>query len=190
VASITSKFNVSIPPFSRVLDNLRRSSFDSIGPAINALPDYLKEKKYQDIIDAADCPLQKAHATDLPAFLWVQTRPENFKHFNNFMTVQHMGLNSWLDLYPYQEKVKSLHSPDQPLFVDVGGGLGHQSVAFREAVGDIPNKIVLQDLDPVLAHAIKHPGVEIVPQDFYQPQPEVTKGMSSPWNDFKARFRC
>ncbi|KAI9711980.1 MAG: hypothetical protein M1820_001688 [Bogoriella megaspora] len=147
--------------------------FDSLGPAIQALPDFLKETNYRDITDIAKTPLQKAWNTDLPAFIWVQTKPENFKHFHQYMPVQRMGMPTWLDVYPYQAHVKEL-PPNRPLFVDIGGGLGHQSIALRERLPEVKNKIILQDQAVVWEHAIKHPGVEIIPHDFWEPQ--VVKG--------------
>lgn len=144
-------------------------SHDSIGPAITALPDFLKEKNYQDITSVVDTPLQKAWNTDLPGFLWAQTQPDKFAYFNQFMVVQRLGMPTWLDVYPYQEKVDGL-KPEQPFFVDLGGGLGHQSIALREKLPDLPNRIILQDIPTTLAHAIKHPAVEIAVQDFFQPQ--------------------
>ncbi|KAL2221344.1 O-methyltransferase-domain-containing protein [Thermoascus aurantiacus ATCC 26904] len=41
-------------------------NFNSIGPAIQALPDFLAETNYQDITDPTKTPLQKAWNTDLP----------------------------------------------------------------------------------------------------------------------------
>ncbi|KAK9329117.1 S-adenosyl-L-methionine-dependent methyltransferase [Lipomyces starkeyi] len=142
---------------------------DSIGPAIQALPDFLKETKYQDITSVVNTPLQKAWNTELPAFIWVQTKSENFAHFNQFMANGRLGMPTWLDAYPYKEKAEGL-KPEQPLFIDLGGGIGHQAIALREKLPDLPNKIVLQDIPQTLEHAIKHPGVEVVVQDFFQPQ--------------------
>ncbi|QLI74708.1 Demethylsterigmatocystin 6-O-methyltransferase [Metarhizium brunneum] len=142
---------------------------DNVGPAIQALPDFLKENKYQDITSAVDTPLQKAWNTDLPAFIWVQSKPENFTHFNQFMAGGRLGMPTWLDAYPYKEKTKGLKT-EQPFFIDVGGGIGHQAVALREKLPELPNKIILQDIPATLEHAIKHPGIEIVAQDLFEPQ--------------------
>ena len=80
---------------------------------------------------------------------------------------------TWLDVYPFKEKIHDL-GPEQPLFVDVGGGIGHQSIALREKLPDVRNKIILQDMPATLDHAIKHDGVEVMAYDFWQPQ--VVKG--------------
>lgn len=86
-----------------------------------------------------------------------------------------MGMRHWLDVYPVQEKTAGL-DPAQVFFVDVGGGIGHQSIALREKFPTPPNEIILQDIPITLAHAIPHPGVKTMVQDFFQPQ-EI-KGMS------------
>lgn len=91
------------------------------------------------------------------------------------MTVQREGMPTWLDKYPYQEKAKGL-DPDQVLFVDIGGGLGHQSLALREALpDDISNRIIVQDQAPVIAKAkasgVKMDNVEYSEHDFFSEQP-------------------
>lgn len=124
-----------------------------------------------------DTPLQKAWNTELPAFIWVQTKPDNFAHFNQFMAAQRLGMPTWLDVYPYQAKTEGL-KPEQPFFIDLGGGIGHQAIALREKLPNLSNKIILEDIPATLQHAIQHPGVEIVTQDFFQPQAITGKTIS------------
>jgi hypothetical protein len=80
-----------------------------------------------------------------------------------------------LDVYPWQENSKGL-KPQQPFFIDLGGGIGQQSVALREKLPQLPNRIIVQDIPATLQHAIKHPSVETMVQEFFQPQ--VLKGRS------------
>jgi demethylsterigmatocystin 6-O-methyltransferase len=136
---------------------------------MQAFPDYLKETNYQDITDPVHTVHQKAFNTELSAFLWYQTKPDLFAHFSRYMAAQHLGLPSWLDVYPWKEKIEGL-KPGQPFFVDVGGGIGHQSIALREKVPELPNRIIVQDVPATLKHAIKHPSVETMVQDFWEPQ--------------------
>jgi demethylsterigmatocystin 6-O-methyltransferase len=149
-------------------------SHDTTGPAIAALPEFLKEHHYQDITSSVDTAFQKGHNTELSAFVWIKSRPERFERFNQFMVAQRQGLPSWLDVYPYQEMADGL-KPEQPFFVDIGGGFGHQSIALREKLPDLANKIVVQDIPATLEHAIKHPRVEIIAQDFFRPQETAGK---------------
>lgn len=119
--------------------------------------------------NVTDTALQKGWNTDQPAFIWVQTKPENLAHFNQFMAGQHMGMKQWHDVYPVHEKTTGLE-PEQVFFVDVGGGIGHQSIALREKFPGLENRIIVQDIPATLAHAIPHPGVEILEQNFFEPQ--------------------
>jgi len=150
-------------------------SFDSIGPAFQALPDFMKETHYADLKDNTKTPLQKAWDTEQPAFIWVQTKPENFAHFNHWMAAQRHGMPTWLDAYPLEKATRGL-SPERPLFVDIGGGLGHQCIALRERFPQLGGKVILQDIPQTLTHAIPHDKVEVMVQDFFEPQD--IKGMS------------
>ncbi|KAJ5706777.1 hypothetical protein N7488_006578 [Penicillium malachiteum] len=145
-------------------------NIQSLAPALLELPEFLAQTKYQDITSPVHTPLQKAFNTELPGFLWAQTQPEVFRHFNQFMMAQHADMPHWLDLYPIEQRCEGV-APEQALFVDVGGGIGHQCVALREKLPASQNKVILQDLDVVVAQAIKHEGVEVMPHDFMQPQP-------------------
>lgn len=84
----------------------------------------------------------------------------------------------WLDSYPIEQRSQGL-APKQTLFVDIGGGIGHQCIALRERLSAVKNKVILQDLDVVVAQAIKHEGVETMAYDFWQLQP--IKGSLSPF---------
>ncbi|KAK6000901.1 hypothetical protein QM012_002984 [Aureobasidium pullulans] len=142
---------------------------DYVGPGLKALPDFLRETGYQDPESPTNTALMSGWGSDLPLFAHFQTQPELFAHFNSYMTVQHMDMPTWLDMYPFKEAAMST-PPGKPLFVDVGGGFGHQSIALREKVLDAPGRIILQDIPATLQHAISHPGVEIMEQDFFKPQ--------------------
>ena len=87
------------------------------------------------------------------------------------MTIQRFDMPTWLDKYPYQDKSSGL-APQQTLFVDVGGGLGHQSAALRKALPeDVTAPIVVQDQPQMVAQALQTPGVENTGHDFFTPQP-------------------
>ncbi|KAH0158917.1 O-methyltransferase, partial [Aureobasidium melanogenum] len=143
--------------------------FDYVGPAVTQMPDFLKQTGYKELESATKTALSAAWNHDMPPFVHYQTKPELFAHFNRFMSVQRLGMPTWLDVYPYQELANNTPS-GEPLFVDVGGGFGHQSIALRERIPDAPGRIIVQDIPITLEHAISHPGVEHMVQDFFQPQ--------------------
>jgi len=90
------------------------------------------------------------------------------------MVAQRAGEKTWLDVIP-----ESLISRDadstSPLFVDIGGGVGHQCAALLARYPSISRGILLQDLAPVIAHALPTPGVSALPHDFWAEQPVKSK---------------
>lgn len=146
------------------------SSSMNVGPIAAALPEFLAKHKYQDITSPAATALQLAYNTELPAFIWLQSEPERFGHFNRYMQAEQTGLRPWLETYPIEEKLVDL-SPEQVFFVDIGGGIGHQAVGVKQWLPQIENKIIAQDQEVVVPHAIEHDGVEAMAYDFFQSQP-------------------
>lgn len=147
-------------------------SFDTIGPVLQQLPDFLAETKYADITQNDKTALQKAFNTELPGFIWFPNQPERFKHFQQVMTVQRAGAVSWLSAFPFKEELGEFQG--ETVFVDVGGGFGHQSLSVRRAFPDVKGKIVLEDLSQTLAHVPPMDDIEIMPHNFFEPQ--VVKG--------------
>lgn len=166
--SQSSPISVFLVPF---FPNFR--SVNIIAPPTFALPDFLAKNNYEDITSSVNTALQVAFNTDQPAFVWAQTKPDLFVHFNKFMEAEQRGMRQWFDVFPIEEKSKSL-SPDQALFVDVGGNIGHQSVALRKRLPDIKNDIIVEDMEIVIPNVIPCEGVKTVVFDFFQPQ--VVKG--------------
>jgi demethylsterigmatocystin 6-O-methyltransferase len=152
--------------------------FDGMGPGWQVLPEWLKDHNYADVEDPDDTPHQRGHNTKLRTFDWAATRPDIYNHSHQYMKVQFLGIPTWLDVYPWQQAVQELQGPDQVLFVDLGGGIGHQCVALREKVPDLPNRIVLQDTPSTIAEAkaLGHRGVDAVVQDIFEPQKPGSRG--------------
>lgn len=75
----------------------------------------------------------------------------------------------WHEVYPVEEKMKGLQ-PDQVFFVDIGGGIGTQSVALHSKYPDLKNRVIVEDIPDTVAQVIPHPGVEAVAQNFFEPQ--------------------
>jgi hypothetical protein len=86
------------------------------------------------------------------------------------MEAQRKGEKTWLDVLP-RRLITSDPNSNAPLFVDVGGSIGHQCAALIAAFPEINRKVILQDLPPVIAHALPTKGVENMVHDFWQPQP-------------------
>ncbi|UPX14245.1 Demethylsterigmatocystin 6-O-methyltransferase [Ascochyta rabiei] len=115
-----------------------------------ALPRYLRDHKYQDMTDTKDLPFHLALGTDLPPFEWMRKHPEQMKAMGHAMRIE--------------------PAADSALLVDVGGGFGQQSVAFKAQVASTTSRIVVQDVASTLAYTPRIDGIEFQEHDFFTPQ--------------------
>ncbi|GAP92595.2 putative o-methyltransferase b protein [Rosellinia necatrix] len=147
-----------------------RHFFDNVGPVLQAFPDFLAEIRYQDVSSATNSAFQRAFATDLPAFAWLPTRPERFAPLQQVMTVHGVVGAPWFSVFPFEEELGDFAGPS--VFVDVGGGFGHQCLALLTAFPRLRGKIILQDLPQTFEQIpFKLDGVEPTPHNFFEPQP-------------------
>ena len=93
------------------------------------------------------------------------------------MSAQRAGQRSWLETFSPDRFPLSSSDLETPLFVDVGGGVGHQCLALRSRFPDLKRRIILQDLPDVLARAAPVEGVERMAHDIWTEQP--VRGMRS-----------
>ena len=138
------------------------------GPVYQTLPAFFKEHGYKDVTNISKTPLAYAWGTDQPMFQWLQTKPDILKDFNALMKRLGPGRHSWLDVYPLEYTSQDL-LPDQPLFLDVGGGLGHQAMRLAEQFPNLGGRVIVQDIQPSTV-ALKHEKVEFMHYDFFTPQ--------------------
>lgn len=66
-------------------------------------------------------------------------------------------------------------------FVDVGGAVGHQCIAFRENYPELKGAVILQDLPFIIDLSRDNPriaelNITLEPHDFMQPQTEKARG--------------
>ncbi|KAK2598188.1 hypothetical protein QQS21_005665 [Conoideocrella luteorostrata] len=73
--------------------------------------------------------------------------------------------------YPFKDKAQDM-DPNQVFFVDIGGGLGHQSLALRNALPKtITNRIIVQDLPELMEQVTKRLDIEYTAHNFWEIQP-------------------
>ena len=83
----------------------------------------------------------------------------------------------WFDVYPLGNEIKELQADGagaggEKLFVDVGGGRGHDIERIANCFPSVdPKTLVLQDQADVVKEAHIPDGVQIMPHDFFQEQP-------------------
>jgi demethylsterigmatocystin 6-O-methyltransferase len=135
------------------------------------LPQYLKEHKYQDMTNIKDLPFQKALNTDLEPFDYLKRDPEQMKALGHVMVLD--AVQHWTSSYPVMDHVGSFTAnPDSALLVDIGGGFGQHSIAFKNKFPDLSGRVVVQDLPSTLVHVPtpKPKGIEFLEYDFFTPQ--------------------
>ena len=126
---------------------------------------------------------------DLPGFIWFPSQPKRFAYFQQVMTVQRAGALDWLSVFPIEKEVHAWSAePKKALFVDVGGGFGHQCITLKAKHSDLPGRVILQDIPQTLEHVQPIKGVEVMIQNFYEPQ--AIKGTSiHDWRDVLIHYR-
>ncbi|KAF2965716.1 hypothetical protein GQX73_g7861 [Xylaria multiplex] len=151
-------------------------SHSTIAPAINAMPRFLRENKSATLADPAHIPWYQGQDTPDPIFKWINDRPEVLRNFMGWMAGQRDGLPTFLSVVDFEKEFASGTAASTPVFVDVGGSLGHQCIAVRRKHPDLVGRVVLQDLPSTIekVRASPLPGfdsVEVMPHDFFTPQP-------------------
>lgn len=105
--------------------------------------------------------------------------------FAAWMSAQRAGESSWLEVFTPAEILQAAATtdPENPghkpaLFVDIGGGIGHQSRALRAWLSEEPassagTEIIFQDLPSVIALAKveETEDIQAMPHDMFQTQP-------------------
>ncbi|KAI1097741.1 S-adenosyl-L-methionine-dependent methyltransferase [Jackrogersella minutella] len=161
---------------------------DNCSLAMITLPSFLHQHTYSPPDTKSDTAFAQGNRVgpeETTFFDWLRNRPENAKVFNVFMTSHRTGVKTWLDRPEVIKDItdafaKVTAGTDQEKgvsFVDIGGGIGHQCKAFKKQIPDLKGKIVLEDLEEVVATAEPEDGIEKVAVDFLKSQP--IKGAAS-----------
>lgn len=85
----------------------------------------------------------------------------------------------WLETFPLKKELSSWsagEAEEKVLFVDMGGSAGHQALGFKricEAL-NVHGRVILQDLAETVKKVGSLDGVEVITQNFFEPQ--VIKG--------------
>ncbi|KAI8623408.1 putative sterigmatocystin 8-O-methyltransferase precursor [Xylariaceae sp. FL1651] len=121
-------------------------------------------------------PCHVGHSTNMSPFAWLQKNPEHFGYFLPWMTAQCEGLLIFLDVKDFKAELAHESTRSTPLFVDVGGAMGHQCIALKQRYLTVPSRIILQELAHVIDQAKAGPltgldDIEAQAYDFFTPQP-------------------
>ena len=135
-----------------------------------SLPSFLKKTGYKNPNDELHTVFQDAFDTDKHFFSWFENNQEKLKCFNEYMALRRKADTSWLSVYPVAEQTKGW-DPEKPVYVNIGGGIGHQCEQFKGQYPNVPGRVILQDLPSSIEKALPTPGVENMAHNFFEPQP-------------------
>lgn len=160
-----------------------------------AFPKFLRDSRYTNPTDPAFLPWHLGHNTELSPFPWMQENPKYMEFFLPWMATQRDGLPIFLDVLDFRKEFLKTTSLDDntPVFVDVGGALGHQCIAIRERYPDLKGRIILQDQDFIVKQVESNPlpgfkNVEVMAYDFFTPQPIKGQDLYKDTNRLKIIF--
>lgn len=133
------------------------------------MPAFLRNNGYEDVTDGKATVFQSAYKTDLDTYTWLTQNHENREALIKYMGMEQRIRGRWLDEYPIERETRGW-DPKRPVFVDVGGNVGHYCAMFKARFPNVPGRVILQDLPSTLAHALPTVGVEVIGHDFFEPQ--------------------
>jgi len=156
--------------------SLKLISFDVLISSAIKAPKYLREAKYIAPSEPTDGFVQYANQTKYNVFEYLQSHPSLFQDFNLFMGNTMGAREYWHEWYDVENRLlsgfNSSHNPN--LLVDVGGGKGHDIMAFRSTFSHHSGRLILQDLPQVLDSIPERdidPNILKVAYDFFDEQP-------------------
>jgi hypothetical protein len=140
------------------------------GQYLGTVP-FLERTGYKNPVDETNTAFHVGWDTKLRPFEWMAEHPDQLAHFNAYMATRRKPERTWLSEYPVLDEVGEGADPERVLYVNVGGGIGHQCAQFLDKYPEAPGRIVLQDLPATIEQALKLPRMEAMAVDFFQPQP-------------------
>ncbi|KAE8153614.1 S-adenosyl-L-methionine-dependent methyltransferase, partial [Aspergillus avenaceus] len=178
------------------------SIFLDLLPAAQKTPEFLQKTGYQNPEEPTNGPLQYTNNINVDTFTWLCQNPESMTRFNAFMQGQRADRVFWADWFPVQERILdgADKSADGPLLVDIGGGLGHDLLGFKERFPDAPGRLILEDLPEVVEDGkatlgLEAAGIDAVSHDFFAEEQPVKgarvyyfKNIMHDWSDEKLRL--
>ena len=160
--------------------------FDGLmsGSTMGSLLSYAQQNSFCPPTSAKDGPYQHARGiTGISTFdHWVHQEPEQLSRLSSFMSRVQKDREHWTEWFPSEVLFPPARksSPDRVFMVDVGGGLGHDLLAFTEKYQDADLRFELQELPSVVEQAKTEfsnsqreldPRISMSAHDFFSDQP-------------------
>ena len=136
-------------------------------------PDYVKKNGYAVPKNPSTGPFVEKFG--MGQWDYFKANPKRGQSFNIGMQSEIKGQGSWLDGYPWQDRLLGGFERERSevLLVDVGGNRGHDLQLLEDRKGNEPGCLILEDLPEVIADAGHLKGIEQVSYDFFTPQPII-----------------
>jgi hypothetical protein len=141
-------------------------------PGFFALNEQLKES------DSDMTAFQKGFNTKESFYVWLETHPFEKKALHDSMQLQDTGLPSWTDVLDVQAEFGKDVTDGEALFVDIGGGSGHECKALKLKSPDASGRVILQDRADVVGNALNVPGLETMAYNYLTEQPVKSTGLN------------
>jgi hypothetical protein len=119
------------------------------------------------------------HTTD-EYYTWLETHPLEKDAFHYYIQAHTKDLPSWLDVVDFAAEFANDVSDEDSVFVDVGGGIGHECKALKERYPDMNGRIILQDKPDVVENALAVDGMEAMAHDYLIEQPVKSASLLPP----------
>ncbi|CAG9972466.1 unnamed protein product [Clonostachys byssicola] len=148
---------------------------EMIYPALMGIPEYLRKTEHANPSNPDFCPWHVGHKTEESPFSWLNTHPECMGYFLPWMAGQREGNPEFLDSFDFEKEVGAGSDSSAPVFVDVGGAIGHQCILFKSRYPQYSGRIVLQEQAHVIEQVKAAPppgmdGIDAQTYDFWGPQ--------------------
>ncbi|KAJ8133130.1 hypothetical protein O1611_g491 [Lasiodiplodia mahajangana] len=115
------------------------------------LPDWLRSTQYESPIGVMPTAWTSAIPTELDPFSYLKHNPWALKLHQSHMVVQRVGRKSFIDALDFEKRFAQNDITSSTfLFVDIGGGAGAQSLAFRQQYPNLPGRVLVQDRPEVI----------------------------------------
>ncbi|PQE16387.1 catechol o-methyltransferase protein [Rutstroemia sp. NJR-2017a BVV2] len=143
------------------------------GAAALKFHEYSRKNGWQNPTDSKHTALMHAYGTDKDMFSWIQSQGYG-TYFNDHMAIYRPV--PWMSTgrFPIEEQLidGADKSPNAPFWVDIGGCVGRDLMDLHHFYPQVPGKLILQDLPPVINEIKKiNPAITAMEYDFLTEQP-------------------
>lgn len=166
--------------------------FDFLNTSFQHAPQFFKDKDYDfaAIVASESGPFQTAMGCEgMSMFQFFETNGAMRDTFALCMKGMVEARGTWLNLYPFQERLVEGDQAEEGTFlVDLGGNEGYALMEVGAAFPSLAERLCLQDL-PLVVEGVKLPdGMKVMAHDFFTPQPVkarayLFKKVLHDWND-------